>query len=392
MRTRDPSAPVAVVLALLLSPPVEAQLTSVHVDVAGSPAGKGVAVSRGVDCFVLTARHVVEAPRPVRLVGVGRRSSNGTMTWSDSVSDVAAVRVEDPAAICGSDYLVPVSDFWSRIGSASSGVLQVRTELGQEDEIPVVLVPGLTRSGRPDRDIFIRPAESYIDLGQGLSGSLLLVAGLPAGLLVQVSTDGRQRGRVVPLTRISALVESFLPLTVPEDDAARYDPIVAADLLRKNVNYMKTEAFCRALLRMARWIETPETQWEPENFGYQAKRVSGGYEEFDIPSWLLPDRNTRYRVGQDGASRTATTVVGRLPQSLAPGELWDRATEAVDGCVRSDAREEFNLRLNSQDTSHSGEVRWTLERTRFGAVVDDVDIWLIWGATGIEIRVWDLES
>jgi hypothetical protein len=394
MRKRNTALPVALAFSLALAHDGSAQLTSVHIEVGEAPAGKGVAVSRGVDCFVLTARHVVEAPRPLRVVGEGRRSSTGTMTWSDPESDLAAVRVDDPAAICGRDYLVPVSGFWSRIGSAGSGTLQVRTELGQQDNIPVALLRGLRPVDGTPRSIFIRPAESYIDLGQGLSGSLLVVAGQPAGLLVQVSTDGLGRGRVIPLPLISALVGDFLPLTASAEEEARFNPVLAADILRKNVNYVETGAFCRALLRMARWVETPEERWEPEEFHYQVKRQSGGWAEYHIPSWLLPDQVTVYRRSPDGAHRTAETRLGYAPESLDASQFWARATNAIHSCIGSEARKEFDLRLRSRRTGDNrSNIEWSLDRTgTLGVVVDDVDIWLVWAGYGeLAIRVWDID-
>lgn len=358
------------------------QIQNVHIEVDGGPAGKGVAISRGVDCFVLTAAHVVSDPLPIRVIGAGRRSSSGRKQWSDRGADVAVIAIEEPESICFSDFFIKISDLDVRLERNRFGYLRVRNEYGGEDDIWV----RVTR--RRDGSIDIEPREPYQALVEGLSGSMLYVEDQPTGILLKVSTEGLGTGRVYPINRIVPLVSHFLPLVEPREERDRFDEVLAAEAVRKNVAYMKTTEFCRNLLAMAKWIA------KPEDFTYAAKRRSslGGYE-YDMDSWLFPDKMSVLTVSQDQRDRSAKTRVGFVPQSMDLDGQWDLAERAIESCIRSDIRKQFDLRQRGgQLHGNVGrDTRWNLERTGFlGISLNQVDIWLELGYGEMQIRVWSI--
>ncbi len=352
-----------------------AQYTNVFIQ-AGAKVGRGIAVTRGLDCFAITAGHVVQEPFPISVVGQQRRRSAATVQWSNNQFDVAVLRLANGAELCGRDHYIAATDLAPRLKIGARALLGGRREDGSAEEIPVTL-----SAWGPDH---ITIGAGTTVLHEGLSGSVLYVAQEPAGILTSVST-GQNTGRVVRVDRIQALIGSFLPLQRPTDEEARYNQQLANDLLHKNLNFMESARFCNNLYTMARWLVEISQPLE-----YTKKeRINADYH-YRVPDIMIPGTDSVYVSYKSKGSefRRIDTQVGWVAQTLDIEPLRRRADAALTKCV-NDAGMAKNLRYREGPIrERSDRIDWTLAYTNgIGATTATIYVWLKLGLN-IEVSVW----
>lgn len=167
--------------------------------------GCGFTISRGSECFVLTAAHVVEDAKPGQIEIIGRLTRRAPARVERKYSgDLAILRVKGETGICGEDQWPHLKDLDATLDQFTEGILRSRTEDGGRQQISVYLTHW------NDRFVTIAPKRSNDQLVQGLSGSALIVGGRPAGILLEVLAPAGD-GKVFRLDRVAEIIASFLP-------------------------------------------------------------------------------------------------------------------------------------------------------------------------------------
>lgn len=359
-----------------------AQTVNVHIR-SGGPGGKGIAVTRGLDCFIITAAHVVPEPVPIEheIIGSGGRTAVATRTWRDpNGADLAVMRVKDPDRVCGRDFYLQATDIVALTSAHRTGVLRVRGEHGRDVEIPVRVGRMLGR--RTPLSIYSQPGAG--DLGQGLSGGMLYIADQPAGILTEVSTGADGRGTVLPISMINERLASYLPLTLPQQPSEQE----WADIARKTVSYMQENAFCRKLWAAGKMVARPE-----DTIHYVERRHSTlGGMEYDLDSTLLPGIISKFKDEQNGKRRTLVTVLTRVPETLDFTALWRQAEKAIDQCLASEMDEQVGgvrRRSSLRRDDLQQRSKWAVERVgRWGQSQENADIWLEFYAPRLLLTMW----
>lgn len=223
MRIHLPTLAVTVLLGGAAVPPAVAQSSERVVYVNGSETGRGITRLRDRECFVIAPDHVVRgrgvgagrfAPQDLHVVDSSRRRIPVTMA-TDYPADVAILRVDatDPrsASLCAT---------WPSLGAINPtlrsfrgrgrtlGELVGRDENGGETRTPVVV------TGVYDSHFTVRP-EAGGQIQPGMSGSLVYVNGIPAGMLNAVTVGESASGIVYRLDYLEGIIKGYFQDIVP---------------------------------------------------------------------------------------------------------------------------------------------------------------------------------
>jgi hypothetical protein len=172
--------------------------------------GQGMLLRRADTCYLLTAAHVLGTSDLATLVGStgARRFGEARLVARFEVEDLALMRVSGALAQdCGDEFDAYRDDLDRILGARATGSLPFvfDSNVGGADggmgRVPIVV----TDLG-PD---WLRIATTRMGdaLEQGRSGSLVLVADRPAGVLVAVEPSGE--GKVMRIDRVIAMIERF---------------------------------------------------------------------------------------------------------------------------------------------------------------------------------------
>lgn len=369
---------VLIIISCFLSSEVLADITNVHIEVEGGLGGKGIAVSRGVDCFVITAKHVVgDEPLPIKVIGADGKTSTAVRLWADSALDIdlAVIQIENPDEICGRDFYMNLDSLEQRMKQARFGVLRIRSEDGSEFELNVQLV-----SWSKDY-IHVKQQSIGQEIGERLSGSMLYYGLQPLGLLVKVSTGQDKIGYVYRIDRIKEEISKFLPLTEPFEEKVRFNDQLMVDVLRKHVNYMQTEDFCRNLWRVAKWVAKQDTTY---SYTIKRKGLKGGHN-YIIKSMLFPGVNSEVQyIGIKGKHRDVVTRIGYMPATVEIDEFRGTVEQAIDRCYNSDINKEIG-KIKRRNGMRREDDKTTWEMS------GGVNIWLRFDYRGITLRIWTID-
>ncbi len=152
-----------------------------RVFVRGSEEGRGVLRERNGECFVITPEHVVDSSARIRVIDEKRHEVSARFEASYA-PDLTVLRLAAGPVSC--------SFLWDK-GRGLSARLAKAT-------VAVVLAQGATGAterfymrvvSHSDRTVTIRPQSGDDRLRQGLSGSMVEIAGRPAGMLMQVDAE-----------------------------------------------------------------------------------------------------------------------------------------------------------------------------------------------------------
>jgi hypothetical protein len=165
---------------------LSATANAADVFVRADQNGQGVALAAGDACYVVTPLHVVEDAISITVIAADRYETRATL--SDDLgpaTDIALLRVEgDPKRICQGAKWSTVTNLSGRLEEELKGTLKFRLEDGSRRLIPVDI------SGYDeDRFISIRPVREADQITKGLSGAVLVVKGVSAGVLLRVDSE-----------------------------------------------------------------------------------------------------------------------------------------------------------------------------------------------------------
>lgn len=152
--------------------------------------GRGFLFSRLDACYLVTPGHVVQgqANADLRGSGQGKPFGRGELVAVDAAADIALLRVSGPLAErCGLDYVSGVEA--SKLVSTAAGLLSYADAKGNiwRDQVDIIDVDA--------EFLRIRAAKIGPELSAGQSGSLLVIDGNPAGMLLTVHTgEGWKKG------------------------------------------------------------------------------------------------------------------------------------------------------------------------------------------------------
>jgi hypothetical protein len=181
-------------------------------------SGRGFLFTRLDTCYLVTPGHVMKgsASASLRGSGQGKPFGHGELVGLDAEADIAVLRVSGPLAEhCGLDYVSGVPA--SRLLSNVSGLLSYADAEGTiwRDQVDIVDVdPEFLR---------IRAAKNGPDLSNGQSGSLLIIDGSPAGMILTVHNGGGWKSGVATVRRyddlwprVRRLLDSAAQATIAE--------------------------------------------------------------------------------------------------------------------------------------------------------------------------------
>jgi hypothetical protein len=197
---------LAIVSLLAMAPPPPPSLPNDVFLQVGEEGARGFAVARGSECLIITVGHLVSSPGTSLVMVVGARMQSGSAQVVQSFTDdIAILRVEGKTALCEKFEGIDTSDLDTVFETASQGLLRGRTESGEQSQVPVFLTKVSARY------VSVSPVQPQQRLSEGMSGSLLVVDGRPAGILQLVET-ANNRGTVYRLDRVAQTVSSFVDL------------------------------------------------------------------------------------------------------------------------------------------------------------------------------------
>jgi TRAP transporter TAXI family solute receptor len=176
---------------------------------AGEKNGYGMAFSRGADCFVVTAAHVVTNHRgKMEVLGIKKKNAQAKLE-AEYPDDIAILRISENSSFCEDSNWPETENMKDILSGAVDGVLRSMEFSGSIRRIPVFIM-----EAGGHRNITIRPRISDYPLHNGLSGSLLLIDENVAGILLDVNKNGNE-GRVFRMDRIAELIAPYLPDETP---------------------------------------------------------------------------------------------------------------------------------------------------------------------------------
>jgi len=291
---------------------VELPVAPPHVHIASSSGvGQGVLFRWRDSCFALTANHVLKSSSEAILTGADRRSGrrgHGKLVarFEAQDDDIALLRVtEDLAApeYCGT----PLDDLRIDTGTSERGAAEG-------------VVPFVDRGGQISRmNVFAktlhddmiriewRGANADEGVRQGLSGSLVYIGEIPAGILIQ--KDGPY-GVVVAMRRVVSLVSSYFEhptalAVAPSSDTAPssdrqggdwLDAAAGAEVVHSSTRPANAESGAHRLLTEAGtgpWIGTLDPSGAPADIDFrlasETVRVLHRIE-FELPLDQPPQR------------------------------------------------------------------------------------------------------
>lgn len=169
--------------------------------------GQGILRSRGGECFVLTPEHVVGGASSVAVISEFRREGSAQVE-ATFPGDLALLRVDPtPPMPCPGPW-DSAEKLQDRLASSSEATLESRNEDGSLQRRFVRV------TSHDSRYITVRPTVAADALFRGLSGSLLRIAGTPAGMLLRVDAESGE-GIVLREDHLSDVVRSFFDVSIP---------------------------------------------------------------------------------------------------------------------------------------------------------------------------------
>lgn len=174
--------------------------------VKGESVGQGVTRSRGPECFVITAAHVVGGQPTVDIVTSPNIHGQANIE-TNLAGDLSILRVtSQSSAFC------PTPQEWIISSSTDTPPNAVQSwNLEMTDEAGTTHTPSVEQVAFDSNYIFIK-GKNGTHLQQTMSGSPLRGDGRLAGILLNVKTssDGTEQGQVFRLSYIDSVVSSIL--------------------------------------------------------------------------------------------------------------------------------------------------------------------------------------
>ncbi len=322
--------------------------------VSGAEEGQGFLMTRLDACYAVTAGHVMltgrEPGAPSRsdatIVGSGTPAVNGhgRLVGLDRVADVAVLKIDGQLTRrCGLDFVAPVDP--ARLRGATGLVVYAFEDgtLGSDQVDIVDLAPEVLQVAAA------RTTKERGGLPAGRSGSLLEVAGSPAGMLLLVVNQGADAGigRVLRYDALMRSVRTLLEHATPEPVASVKQPQAAATASR---NFADGTAGAR----IAYWSAQPT---RPElHAGNLLDSQSGAAWEASAISGLI-DIDIELAGGQVHAV-SSVEILGPSDIGLQP--------DAVEVYVGTDGNTWSSVgNIDWNSGSGSGRVDFTPRRARF---------------------------
>jgi len=203
-RRKNGAAPAGaaglVLIGLALPARGGAQNVAQNVLIQGAGEGQGILRPYGNRCYVVAPLHVVEnAISPIPLTGESGLRATATAEHEYAALDLAVLEVsQDPPFGCPG--WEPPADLGSLLARAGPAVLRMREGDGSQTQLPV------TVRNYGDERIFVAAGRAGDVIHQGMSGSLLIVDGTVAGLLVAVDSGEGIVQRIDVVERITYCV------------------------------------------------------------------------------------------------------------------------------------------------------------------------------------------
>ncbi len=177
--------------------------------IKGSEMGQGIALSSGNSCYVVTAFHVVEdAPGSnITLITSDRSEAQATIFRDyGSEIDIAVLHVQsNTTQICQGNKWPLIFDLSRKIEDALlKGNLETLEESGSRRSMSVQIV-----RYNEHNYIHIRPVSPHDEIVKGMSGGLLVVNGISAGVLTEVNPKTGV-GKVVRQDFLNGLLQSLV--------------------------------------------------------------------------------------------------------------------------------------------------------------------------------------
>ncbi|RCV87957.1 SH3 domain-containing protein [Billgrantia montanilacus] len=191
--------------------------------VQGEEVGQGVLRVRSGECFAIVPEHVIGFGLGLSVMSAGRVWAPASLetTYGD---DIAVIRVASQGKItCGTGWPVidsldaTLTDAVSR--SRQGAILRVR-ETGGIVSYPVHF------TGVDDRHVEVRPVDQVDEAFKGVSGSQLLLDGMPVGMVLAIE-DGVVRA--YRHDALSHLVARFFQASGPSQLPASQLPVEPHD-------------------------------------------------------------------------------------------------------------------------------------------------------------------
>ncbi len=354
---------------LLISTWIHAAVNAVGVRV-GESAGTGLAMSRGVDCFIVTVNHLVDKPYDIRIIGRGRRQAAAEVVVSDELNDLAILSLPRDNPICGADTPLNLEQTDAALASVTTGYLLGADETGSEYRANVTV-------SAHDEDFVMVRSMAGVYLAQTMSGSILFVNGWPVGMLQSI--DGQGRARVLRFERIASEIESFLPIAIDRDTRnlnrgeADFD-VRAAERLQRHVGFLQSREFCEKLFAWAYRL----SQDKYSDVGYLSQTAPDTYVYRDA---LVPgtDSELERTPRGDKTWRELKTNFGQRPGWPHIGPILQTYGDAIQACTEIKELKKANKFRSfvRRRRTQGGEpaLEWELEYTGFlGATMGNVTI------------------
>ncbi|MCA9502775.1 MAG: hypothetical protein R3F16_05865 [Myxococcota bacterium] len=199
---RSPSFRAALIVLLSLGLAGAARSLDVAIK-KGDRVGRGYAIRRGPECFVIAPRHVTGEMGSLEIIGAGKRESRGEVERDYPGFDLTLSRVASGATPCSPEPWTPTPPLDGLFREARSLRMETRDTDGSQRRMDLDIV------SIGDTMIQVIPRNASRRLAQGMSGSILWGEGTPVAMLVQVE-PGSAIGHAMRLDRISEAIDPFM--------------------------------------------------------------------------------------------------------------------------------------------------------------------------------------
>ena len=176
-------------------------LQIVFVDAKGGN-GSGISFSRGSECFVLTARHIVSKPGPITVIGDDKKMADAVVDQEYS-DDIAILRIKKGVEICKSSKWPNLSNIETTIEKNPEGYLKGGSEDGGFINLPIYVSHG------NDMFLTILPRGSTKELVQGSSGSIVMLNNQAVAFLLQVNIKNGE-GKAIRMDYAAKIIDKYL--------------------------------------------------------------------------------------------------------------------------------------------------------------------------------------
>lgn len=149
--------------------------------------GQGISLSSGSLCYVITAYHVVDDADDITLIAPDRSEVKAELIRQLGEDiDIGVLRVSgNSTQICSENKWPLISDLSEKLEEADlKGNLELRKDDGSRHSVRVVIT-----DYNENQYIKIRPLSAKDPIIKGMSGGLLVVNGIPAGILTEVNPN-----------------------------------------------------------------------------------------------------------------------------------------------------------------------------------------------------------